>query len=311
MLELRVMSMADTPPKQPPGKDRRRCLLSGAGGYVGSRIKEKLTAEGWQVIELSRKPDANSNAIRFQLGGPISSESLVNCAALIHCAYDFTGIDWKDIYEINVRGSEVLLRAAEQAGVKRLVFISTTSAFDGCQSLYGKGKLEVERVTHSLGGWVIRPGLVYGERPGGMLGRLVGSVKRSRVIPIPGRGTQLMYLAHEADVAEAVLECIRGERSACATSITVAHEEPWTLRSMVLAIACAINRDVVFLPIPWRLMWAGLRLTEALSMPVGFRSDSLVSLVNQNSNPILNAFEVLGVKCRPFQPRLIVDPRQI
>jgi hypothetical protein len=66
-------------------------------------------------------------------------------------------------------------RPVSDAGVRRLVFISTISAFDGCRSFYGKGKLEVERITHSLGGWVIRPGLLYGEKPGGMLGRLVGA----------------------------------------------------------------------------------------------------------------------------------------
>jgi nucleoside-diphosphate-sugar epimerase len=300
--------MPATPPNQPSSEDGRRCLLSGASGYLGGRIKEKLVAEGWQVIALSRNAKAGSDAIRFELGEPIDPESLRNCAALIHCAYDFTRIGWKDVYAVNVQGSEFLLRAAQQAGVKRLVFISTISAFDGCRSLYGKGKLEVERITHSLEGWVIRPGLVYGDNPGGMLGRLVGSVKRSRIIPIPGKGTQLMYLAHEADVAESVLQCIRGKRSACETSVTVAHEQPWSFRSILLAIGRAMGRDLVLLPIPWRLIWAPLRLAEALSMPIGFRSDSLVSLVNQNSNPTLNAFEVLGVRCRPFQPSLIIDP---
>jgi hypothetical protein len=133
-------------------------------------------------------------------------------------------------------------------------------------------------------------------------------VKRSRIIPIPGKGTQPQYLAHEEDVAESVLQCIRCERSVCQIPVTVAHEQPWSFQSILLAVARAMNRDVVLLPIPWQLMWAALRLTEALNMPVGFRSDSLVSLMNQDSNSNLNAFEVLGVRCRPFQPNLIIGP---
>ena len=297
-----------TPPNRPSGEERRRCLLSGASGYLGGRIKEKLITEGWQVIELSRNAKAGSNTILFQLGKPIDPESLRNCAALIHCAYDFTRIDWKDIYSVNVQGSEFLLRAAQQAGVKRLVFISTISAYDGCGSLYGKGKLEVERIAHSLGGWVIRPGLVHGDTPGGMLGRLVWSVKRSRIIPIPGKGTQLMYLAHEADIAESVLRCIGNEKRASQKPITVAHEQAWPFRSLLLAIGRAMHRNIVLLPIPWRLMWAALRFAEMLRIPIGFRSDSLISLINQNSKPTLNAFEVLGVRCRPFQPSLTIDP---
>jgi nucleoside-diphosphate-sugar epimerase len=293
--------MADNPPNQAPREDRRRCLLSGASGYLGNRIKEKLIAEGWQVIELSRKANAGPNAMRFELGEPINPESLQNCGALIHCAYDFTRIGWKEIYAINVQGSEFLLRAARQAGVKRLVFISTISAFDGCRSLYGKGKLEVERITHSLGGWVLRPGLVYGEKPGGMLGRLVGSVRHWRIIPIPGNGRQSMYVVHEADIAQAVLQCISFESPPVEIPVTLAHEEPWSFRAILRAIGDAMDRDVILLPIPWRLIWAGLRLAESTRMRVRFRSDSLVSLLNQNPKPLLNAFDVLGVRCRPFK----------
>ena len=286
------------------GDDRRRCLLSGATGYVGSRIKENLVAEGWEVIELSRSANVSAHAIRFRLGQPVDPNIFRKYAALIHCAYDFDTIGWKDIYAINVRGSELLLRAAREAGVRRLVFISTISAFDGCLSLYGKGKLEVERITHSLQGWVIRPGLVHGDRPGGVFGRLVESVRRSRILPVPGTGMQPMYLVHEADLAEAVLQCIRGENRACETPVTVAHEQPWSFRSLLLAIGRAMDREIVFLSVPWRLMWAGLRLAEALKIPVGFRADSLVSLVSQNSKPTLNAFRILGVSCRPFRPDL-------
>jgi nucleoside-diphosphate-sugar epimerase len=291
------------PRNRPSGQEKqRRCLLSGASGYLGSRIKKKLVAEGWQVVELSRHANSTFDTVRFRLGDPIDPHSLANFDALIHCAYDFTRIGWKDIYAVNVQGSEFLLRAAQQAGVKRLVFISTISAFDGCRSLYGKGKLEVERITHSLKGWVIRPGLVHGENPGGMFGRLVASVNRSRIIPIPGKGTQPMYLAHEVDVAESVLQCIRGENQAFQKPVTVAHVQPWSLRSILMAIGRAMDRDITLLPIPWRAMWGALRLAEVLKTPTGFRSDSLVSLVNQNPKPMLNAFEVLHVECRPFQP---------
>jgi nucleoside-diphosphate-sugar epimerase len=302
------MQMSFPSSRPPSHEDGGRCLLSGATGYLGGRIKEKLTLEGWLVIDLARNPKADSKAIRFKLGEPIDPERLRNCTALIHCAYDFTKTSWKEIYSINVHGSELLLRAAHQAGVKRLVFISTISAFDGCRSFYGKGKLEVERIARSLGACVIRPGLVHGPNPGGMFGRLVANVKRSRIIPLPGTGTQPMYLVHEADIAESVFQSIRMVDGVSSTPITVAHEQPWSFRAILLALARAMERDVLFLPVPWRLMWAPLRLAEILRIPTGFRSDSLVSLVNQNPKPNLNAFEAVGVSCRPFQATVLANP---
>jgi uncharacterized protein YbjT (DUF2867 family) len=52
-----------------------RCLLTGATGYVGGRIKAALLAAGWQVTELGRSAGAGSG-IRFRLGEAIASDSL-------------------------------------------------------------------------------------------------------------------------------------------------------------------------------------------------------------------------------------------
>lgn len=51
---------------------KRRCLITGGSGYVGSRIKTQLEANGWQVTELGRNPASSASAIRFQLGDAIS-----------------------------------------------------------------------------------------------------------------------------------------------------------------------------------------------------------------------------------------------
>jgi nucleoside-diphosphate-sugar epimerase len=276
-----------------------RCLLTGATGYVGGRIKAALLAAGWQVTELGRSA-AHGNGIRFRLGENIASESLRGHSALVHCAYDFNPLGWAAIHDVNVRGSELLLRAASDAAVEHMVLISTISAFEGCPSLYGKAKLETEAIAQSLGAWVIRPGLVYGSSGGGMFGKLVEAVKRAPVIPLPGRGEQFQYLVHEADLARAVLSSIQSVARAAAKPVTVAHGQRWSFRSLLLEIARALGRRVVLVPVPWRMMWLGLKTLETVGRPLGFKSDSLVSLVNQDPKPELNSEAALGVRCRPF-----------
>jgi nucleoside-diphosphate-sugar epimerase len=279
----------------------RRCLISGSTGYVGSRIKQALEADGWHITELGRNPGSSSNVTRFQLGEAIAPEQLTGHSALVHCAYDFRQISWDDIAAVNVRGSELLLRAASEAGVKQIVLISSISAYDGCRSLYGRAKLEIENVTASLGGWIIRPGLVYGNAPGAVFGRLVEKARKSRFIPLPGGGRQRQYLVHDADLCAAVCRCVQSEKAACTQPVTVAHEEVWTFRELLLEIGRSLGTEVRFVPVPWQLVWAGLRLGEKLHLPLQFRSDSLVSLVHQNPNPAFNSFETVGVKCRPFE----------
>jgi hypothetical protein len=89
-------------------------------------------------------------------------------------------------------------------------------------------------------------------------------------------------------------------QNAPATPVTVAHEQPWSLRDIILAIGRAHDRRPVLVPVPWWLVWTGLRTLEAVGAPIGMRSDSLVSLVYQNPTPALNAKEKLGVDCRAF-----------
>jgi len=90
--------------------------------------------------------------------------------------------------------------------VDKIIFLSSISAFEGCRSLYGKAKLEIEKVAADLGATIIRPGLVYGsERPGGMYGSLQRVVARFPIMPLIGSGKHLQYLVHEDDLCELLL----------------------------------------------------------------------------------------------------------
>ena len=136
--------------------EQRICLITGSRGYLGSSIKNKFVQEGWKVVELIRNPDAEAvragHAIPFRLGENISPQQLQGAHALIHCAYDFSLRNWSRIHATNVLGTEKLFQAALAAGIGRRVFISSMSAYEGCKSLYGQAKLEVEQRLQSSKG---------------------------------------------------------------------------------------------------------------------------------------------------------------
>lgn len=281
----------------------KRCAVSGTGGYLGGRVKAVLLEHGWKVVELTRRPKPDNTAIAFQLGESVSPGALAGVRALVHCAYDFKPLSWQAIHATNVAGSEKLFRSAQQAGVERLIYISSISAFDGCRSLYGKAKLESEAFAHSLGATVIRPGLIWGEPPTGMFGRLVYQVEKARILPLFGGGAQIQYLIHDEDLARFVCRCAEGpvEPSAGARPITVAHEQPWPFRQILEAIARAKGKRISFLPVPWRLLWAFVKGLETCHVPLNFKSDSLVSLMFQNPTPSFAAQRKLAVATRPFR----------
>ncbi len=277
------------------------CVLTGANGYVGSRLRLHLENDDWRVIAWTRQPAPGSGAVAFHLGQEVDPNLLQGAQALVHCAYDFGPRNWADIAAVNVAGSQKLLEAARQAGVGAVVFISTISAFAGCRSLYGKAKMEIERIAQSTGALVIRPGLVYSDKPGGMFGRLVRQVQDSRFIPILRGGRQTQYLVHDEDLANVVRGCLASRAPAATRPITAAHEQGWELKEILSRIARALGKRPSFVPVPWQFVWLALKSLELAGARPNFRSDSLISLVYQNPHPDFSVIKSLGYQCRPFQ----------
>lgn len=276
------------------------CAVTGSNGYVGSCIREHLCANGWEILELTRQPKPNSRAIPFQLGAEVSQKTFTGVNALVHCAYDFKPLRWKEIRAVNVDGARKLFQAARAAGIEKIVGISTISAYEGCRSLYGHAKLEIEKITLDHGALAIRPGLVYGNRPGGMFGKLTAQVRRSSVIPMMAEGAQIQ-LVHNEDLSAFIGRYASGEIKISPSVLTAAHQQPWPFRQLLLEIARGLGKKIKLVPIPWRLVWAGLKSAEACGLKLNFRSDSLVSLMYQNPHPDFSPNAAVGLACRPLQ----------
>jgi nucleoside-diphosphate-sugar epimerase len=277
------------------------CAITGTGGFVGSCLKDYFVRHGWEILELVRRPKPGTRAVAFQLGAEISPPSLAGVTALVHCAYDFKPLRREEIHAVNVEGTRKILSAARAAGIGKIVCLSSISAYDGCQSLYGRAKLEIEKIALDQGALVIRPGLVYGGGQGGMFGRLVGHVRQSSVLPIFGDGSQIQFLVHNEDLAAFIEKFTAGKIPAGPPLLSAAHAQPWPFKPLLLEIARGLGKKIQFVSLPWRLVWAGLKSAETCGLRLNFRSDSLVSLMHQNPNPDFSPNAPAGLVCRPFE----------
>jgi nucleoside-diphosphate-sugar epimerase len=283
-----------------PDRPKTLCAVTGSNGYVGSCVKAYFAACGWNLLELTRRPQPGACAVAFQLGADVPPSTLAGVDALVHCAYDFKPLHWSEIRAVNVEGTRKLFQAAQAAGVRKIIYISSLSAFPRCRSLYGRAKLEIEKIARDGQAEVLRPGLVFGNTPGGMFGKLVAQIRRSSVVPLVGGGTQIQYLVHQEDLC-AFVEKLAMQPQPSSRLFTVAHEQPWTFKALLLDIARALHKDVKFRPLPWRVIWFALKSAEACGLKLSFRSDSLVSLMYQNPQPDFSPNAAAGLACRPFQ----------
>jgi nucleoside-diphosphate-sugar epimerase len=281
------------------------CAVTGASGYVGSIITQALR-KNTPVVQLIRNPK-NDSEIAWSLE---SDEDIAptlrsrNVKTLIHAAWDMRATSFRKLEESCVRGSAVLFGAARRAGVERIIFISTISAFEGCRSSYGKSKLAVEKLLRGGPNVVFRLGLVYGEQQGGVFGGIRTQVQSGSILPIIGRGFAPQYLLHENTLGDAIVSAVRGAFDHTrVTPITLAHPKPWPFRNLVQSIAASEGRKVTLIPIPWQLLFAGLRMGEAVRINLPFRSDSVISFVYYNRDPDFGLMRSLGIKPLPYEPR--------
>jgi nucleoside-diphosphate-sugar epimerase len=253
--------------------------------------------------QVARDPD-HPDRIPFSLEKGMSSSDLQGMNALIHCAYDFRATRWRDIARVNVDGSARLFEAAQAAGVSRIVCLSTMSAFEGCRSLYGKAKLAIEKTALRFGAVRVRPGLIYGDRPGGTVGALERVVSMSPIVPLVDDGRYLLYLAHEEDLCRLAHElCDRAELSDRMRSmgpITAAAEGPHSLREILETLARRRGKRVAFVPVPRCWILGPLRAVESVGLRAGVRSDSLISLVNQDPSPDFGPTREMHTSFRSF-----------
>ena len=285
---------------------KHSCAITGASGYLGSRLVRALSSEGWAVYQLTRQvPNGSGNdqlVVPFSLskGAPENFFKNKKIETLIHCAHDFRPTRWSEIFELNVKGSIRLMEAARAEGVQTIIFISTMSAFEGCRSLYGKAKLAVEKRAFQLGATVVRPGLIYADEPGGMVGSLNKALKFLPVIPLLGNGKQILHLVHEEDLTLLVKRLCLEKRTDLHGPITAAAENGKTFAEILRVLAAAQGRRPRFIPVPWQLCWGLLKTIEMCGVKLRFRSDSVVSLINQDPNPKFEATCQTGVHFRDF-----------
>ncbi len=256
-----------------------RIGVTGSNGLVGSALVEVLARRGHDPVLFQRQPTASPyKRVPFVLGHALGEAAFEGLDAIIHCAYDFRARGADESRKTNVEGSVRFLACAKSAGIEKRIFVSSVSAFPGCESEYGKGKLAVEHEVASQGGVAIRPGLVFSPRLQGMFGSL-WRIAKIPVLPLFNGGGQTMAVVHHEDLAEAIVAVLENFSKYAGKVFPVANPQTRTFRDLLSELARLQGRKVWFFSVP--ALWALtlLRLAEKCSLSLPFKSDSLLGLI--------------------------------
>jgi nucleoside-diphosphate-sugar epimerase len=283
------------------------CAITGASGYVGGCVADRLVQAGWEVRALGRpRPGGKQSEFkqaRFELGRPVTPQALAGAGALVHLAYDSGPKDWAAIERVNVEGSRRLFAAAHEAGIDRIVYMSSVAAFPAATSLYGRAKLAGERAALAAGAAVIRAARVWGPRGTATFRPLQLAVQRLPLVPVPVPRRLELYLVHEDDLAalvDGVLDCW----PAGSGKLYVAASPDWIeFGELLRLLAQSTGRRPRLVQLPWRPVRFGLRILEDIGAEPPFGSDGILSMAAGDAHPLARATdsaERYGVSFRPY-----------
>jgi UDP-glucose 4-epimerase len=252
-----------------------RVLVTGAAGFVGRALCDRLIAAGYTVTSAVRR---RSNLPEELVVGDIGPSTdwrmaLAGCDAVVHLAARVHVMresvqDPLALYrEINTVATLNLARQAARAGVKRFVFISTIKVngegrdepycetdVAGPEDAYAMSKWEAEQGLHRIAQEtglevvILRPPLVYGPGVKANFQRLIQAVSRGWPLPLGAirNRRSLLYLGNFVD---AIRLCVEHPAAAGQTFL-LDDGEAISTPDLIRRLAHAMGRPARLLAVP-------------------------------------------------------------
>ncbi len=262
-----------------------RYLVTGATGFLGGHLVDRLLEAGHRVRAHVFEPDAapglEARGVDVRTGDLIQELDLAplleGVDVVAHCA----GIAAqraarKDIWRVNVAGTERLLAACSRATPSRFVYISSVAVYGHATppvseeapkmpvNAYGESKCAAEealwrcRAETGLSAVALRPCLIYGERDR-RLPNFIARMSRLAFLPLPSGGRRMVALVHVEDVVSAILAASTSPR-AVGNAYNVTDGERHTYRDVLDELEKITGKRPRIIPIPPSLFSAGLEL---------------------------------------------------
>lgn len=264
-----------------------KCFVTGATGFVGGHLCERLARDGHEVHALAR-PGSNRSVLEqccaHVVDGSIDSINVFarfaeSADVVFHLAAITKALHRREFFRINTRGTARLLKGLRRGGFRgRLVLLSSLAAGgpakdsrrprlevmpDEPVSSYGESKLLAEKHVrkHTPQGatWtILRPGAIYGPREHELL-ELFRVMHRTGVAVQFGPAV-VLQLSHVEDVVDGMVTAAF-RKEAAAKTYNVNDPAVWNFPDVVRLASEAMSRRIRTLRLP---LVAGSVLAHAL-----------------------------------------------
>lgn len=273
--------------------DQRRILITGGQGFVGRALVEQFAEQGHEVVCADLKTDAFRQDVRFiqldirdadaVLKACEGVDSIIHNASLVHTKQN--RVD--DVWAVNHKGTENLLKACTAHAIERLVYISSASAvYEGediengdetlpysriSQAPYADSKIAAEKMVLAFNGTdkthccAIRPHVIFGAGDNRFIPAILEKAragKLSRAVGNRDKLSDFTYITNLTDAVVAAEARLLPGSPVCGEAYFVTNGEPMAFFDFIEQFLMEMGYPPIQGKVPYWLAYAAAAVAE-------------------------------------------------
>jgi nucleoside-diphosphate-sugar epimerase len=295
-----------------------RVFLPGGAGLVGLNLIALLQSNhpDWELLVVDKKREALDIAqklfptVKFvcedltQTAGQLWPDLIRGCDACVMLQAEIGNTDPSQFERNNVRSTEVILEQLKQAGIHRLVHVSSSVVNSVATDLYTQTKRSQEQLV--LQEWpdavILRPTLMFGWFDRKHLGWLARFMQKLPLFPIPGSGQFIRQPLYVGDFCLLIQRCLENGNLCGTYDITGLEKVSYISLMRQLRRAVAARTWIIHLPIP--LFGLLLQLWALISQQPAFTRSQLNALTAGDEFDVIDWPEIFSATATPLAEAL-------
>lgn len=254
-------------------------VVTGAFGYTGSRIAERLLADGHRVRTLTNhpRPTTDIEVSPYQFQDHDAMVAALTGATVLYNTYWVRYAPGGTTYATAVDNTRRMIEAAAAAGIERIVHVSITKPSHDSFYEYYRGKAAIEDMVRGSGlSWaIVRPTVIFGD--GDILvNNIAWLVRRFHLFAIPGDGRYRVRPVSVEDLADL---CVRLGADREDTTVDAVGPETFTFEEMVRTIAASTGARCLPVHLPPLVVAGIVRLLALVTGDVVLTHDEIRGLM--------------------------------
>jgi len=259
-------------------------VVTGAFSYTGKYITERLLEMGKNVMTFTGHPKRphpfgrRVSVFPFNFEKPKELIKNLESADVLYNTYWIRFPHDMLTFEKAVEHTKTLIRAAEEAGIKRIVHVSVTNANENSPLPYFKGKGAIEKaiIDSKLSYAIIRPTLTFGIDDI-LINNISWLLRKSPVFAIPGTGEYELQPIFVEDLADIAIDAANKKESMI---IDAAGPEVYTFEELVKLIAKKIQSKAMIIYLPPKAALSAAKIVGYMVKDILLTKDEVDGLMS-------------------------------